>query len=230
MSVHQVVIFPKHHKSQAGSGSEKEQRRCPPSAASCLFSPLCWPRHLWWAGLGNWAGVGLTWQRNVFVIARGRRRRPEQGPGCCREAELRLLAAPPACSALCQGAALALWNLGDFGFQDDSFELSNTGDGDFNRLFKKKRWYWEGSSQHIDKRSSPLPCLRHWHWLNEEFQFPLWSWESFLNWVFKAPSNNNVSKIFYVNNNLRYTGSSFLHVYQCIGFIIKSNEILLLSE
>lgn len=76
--VHQVDIFPKYH-TQAGSGSEKEQQCCPPSATSCLFSPLCWPGHWWWAALGNWAGVELTWQRNVFVIARGRR--PEQGPG-----------------------------------------------------------------------------------------------------------------------------------------------------
>lgn len=161
--VHQVVIFPKHHKSSAGSGSQKEQQLCPPSATSCLFSPLCWPRHLWWAGLGNWAGLGLTWQRNVFVIARGRRRRrrrPEQGPGCWREAEPQLLAAPPACSALCQGAALAPWNLGDSGFQADSFELSNTGVNIqemevFYRLvhwlFKKKWWCWEGSSQHLDR-------------------------------------------------------------------------------
>lgn len=111
--VHQVVIFPNHHKSSAGSGSE-EQQRCPPSATSCLFSPLCWPRHLWWAALGNWAGVELTWQRNVIMIARGRRRRPEQGPGCWREAELWLLAALPASSALCEGTALALWNLRDF--------------------------------------------------------------------------------------------------------------------
>lgn len=77
----------------------------------------------------------------MFVIARGRRRRPEQGPGCWREAELRLLAAPPACSAACEGTALALRNLRGFGFQADSFELSNTrvnsGDGDFYSLWSR---------------------------------------------------------------------------------------------
>ena len=31
---------------------------------------------MWWTVLGNWAGFKLTWQRNVFVIAWGRR--PEQ--------------------------------------------------------------------------------------------------------------------------------------------------------
>lgn len=116
--VHQVVIFPNHHKSWAGSGSEKEQQLCPPSATSCLFSPLCWPRHLWWAALGNWAGVELTWQRNVFVIARGRRRRPEQGPGCWREAELWLLAALPACSTLQR------YSLGPLKFEGFSTHLS----------------------------------------------------------------------------------------------------------